>query len=323
MGTWQVLPVSGLLLLAASVGCGAEDATAVETDGGSTIPHDDSRASDERDTANGYELESDTDAIATADGEDDSAPSLSLDATTRETAATDQCVPKDWYTEESGCEANEICLGREGCYPLAGLVAGSCHWWQRTDVVVALRDTDAVYRGVSREWSGVVSALSSETLVLDADESEEPVVLDYHIGSYKLPIKVGEHIRLQWVIVQSFGTAQGFAIWSDADELLAVVDDGEFGSAWAKSYMPGGFEIRTEMAGCPVDADEYSATLRLALRFNAADEEGVVVPPGESATLAVNGEHRFTVVNAQAYRFIYALFSEAVPKISWIVLREP
>lgn len=281
--------VSGLCLLAGllgGTGCGGKSAAGADTDAAETS--------------------SDTDGMDIND----------------EAGVSGHCVPKTWDNEESGCAPDLICLGEEGCYPRAGLPDGSCVQPSTVNVRISLRGAEVPYGGfVEREWNGVVAAVSSETLELDADDITEAIVIDYDIGSYRLPVIVGDRIRLRWRITQPFGSAQGFAIWSSTGELLTVIDDGVFGSAWVQ--IPGGFAVRTEVAGCPVDSNEYSAIMRMAIRFMHEGADDIVVPPGESAIMTIDTGERFVVVNAHAERFIYMLVTDAVPKVSWIILRTP
>lgn len=236
--------------------------------------------------------------------------------------STGQCVRRDWYNEESGCTSDMICIGEQGCYPRAGLPDGSCDQPSTINIRVSLRGAEMPHGGYAdHEWNGIVLSVSSTTLELDADNVAEAVVVDYDIGAYQLPVVVGDRIRLRSRITQPFGVAQGFAIWSVAGDLLAVVDDGGYGSAWAE--IPGGFTVRTEIAGCPVKINDYSAVMRMAIRVMHEGADDLIVPPGEPGILTMVAGERFMVVNAYAEHFVYMLVTDTVPRVSWIILRAP
>lgn len=223
------------------------------------------------------------------------------------------------------CAAAEICLDAR-CYPRAGLPDSTCGSAPAIDIVLTLTGADPVDVGFGDfrlELAARVVSIDAHTLTLSTEGKS--VVIGYDIGSFRLPVAVDDDIAIVWREVRSFGAAHGLMLRDKGGHLLALVDDGQWGSAWyqrASVPLPEtGIHVATEHVGCPVEATFCAERIRTALRFSDESGAGVTVAPGSSGTFASAGM-TYRAINALAEEFVTVSCTDIGARVSWAVIAD-
>jgi len=160
---------------------------------------------------------------------------------------------------------------------------------------------------------------------------DQSITVSYTIAGLLLPVADGDELAVTLRQVQPFGTAHGLALLDTAGKLLALVDDGGFGSAWSSSLTsnpepaPGGFTVRQEPAGCTPQVAQCVFVEHQALRFSHMSGGEVVVPSGETRVLVTGDGAAYRVVNAVTESFTPrdgVSCTDLEPRAAWAILAE-
>lgn len=220
------------------------------------------------------------------------------------------------------CAANEVCLFRSGCYPREGMANSTCGALPVIPVKVEV-DPNILEGQLYRTalLAGTVTEITDRKLALDA--SGRSVSIEYDIGPHIIPVTIGEEIVVEILQYAPFNRATGLAVRSPAGELVALVDDGNYGSAWLSSAEPQaalhGITLTGESVGCPVRETQCVTSVPVGLRFSHGTN-GVLVPPGGEGALLV-GEAEYRAFNADVEEVAAFHCTDTAARAAWFVLK--
>ncbi len=219
--------------------------------------------------------------------------------------------------EGSGCASGEVCTSRQVCYPRAGLTPERCGSAAR--FLIELGPPSPIVQDNEREVTGRVSEHGPGRFTVES--SQGLVEFTYDIGVFRLPIEEGQQVTVIQRTLRGWIPTVGLAVLSDTGELLALVDDRGWGSAWGGGHGPIedlGVEVTTEPMGCAVIDAPCAFSVPLGLRFSHGDA-AVLVPPGQSREL-ITSIGTFIAVNAWAEDLAEVSCTDTGPLLAWALL---
>ena len=225
----------------------------------------------------------------------------------------------------SGCEDDAVCLTYGSvCYPRVGTSPERCGDAERFVIDLGGLDRNEG-QTITRRYSGVVRTHADGELTIETQGSApgESIAVSYAIGPHVLPVAVGDEVVMDLRWVAGWLTTRGLALWTNDGRLLALVDEGNFGSAWLSRSNTleerGGFDVATEPMGCAVRDDNFCAfSIPLGQRFTHG-QATVLVPPGQTAELTT-ADGTYQVINAWAEAFAELQCTDTAPTNAWAIL---
>lgn len=236
--------------------------------------------------------------------------------------------PASILTLLTGCDAktdsnaDEVCVDSLGdCFAVGG-TNPDCGSLPRLSVELQAQNIEVSLPDYRATKEGTVLANKSEVLTLGTAEGD--VTITYDLGGHPLPVQVGSEIRLTWSEYRGWILNRGFAIQSSEGGLIALVDDGKFGSAWVpyRDTSEFGFTVSPEMAGCALEDMSFYTTFRAGLKFEHSGGDRVLVLPGDNAVVDGGGGRLYRVFNADYEFMVEERATDLAPRQAWFILAE-
>lgn len=219
-------------------------------------------------------------------------------------------------------DADEVCVdGLGDCFTVEG-TNPACGSLPRLSVELQAQNIEVSLPNYRATLEGTVLVHESGDLTLATADGD--VTITYDLGGHPLPVQVGSEIRLTWSEYRGWILNRGFAIQSSEGGLIALADDGKFGSAWVpyRDTSEFGFTVSPEMAGCALEDMSFYTTFRAALKFEHLSGDRVLVLPGDNAVVDGGGGRLFRVFNADYEFIVEARATDLAPRQAWFILAE-
>lgn len=216
----------------------------------------------------------------------------------------------------------QACLEGSGdCFPVAG-TNPACGALPRSTVQLESQDIELKNGEYRARREGVVAAVDEGRLTLTTAEGD--VTITYDLAGHSIPTSVGDEVVLTWAQYRGWVLNTGLALHSRDGALLALADDGKFGSAWVPDGDTSefGVTIGAQMAGCALEDLTFYTAFRAAVRFVHSSGNEVLVLPGDNAVLDVGGETKYRVFNANYEFMVEARATDVAPRRAWFLLAE-
>lgn len=230
-------------------------------------------------------------------------------------------APRDCGAGRPECRSSEVCLDGYGCYPRGGWADSTCGPAVPIEIDIDLPGLGFQPGTNELELTGVVASVTTEGLRLAHDDGTTTTI-GVVLGQHRLPLTVGEQVHVLGRRVSSFGFATGVTITEPDGTLVALIDDGRWGSAWEPgSAMMAGFTIETEILGCALQKTFCYEFAPLGMRFSHRDGMSALALPGDAAPLTL-GAKKHTVINAFAEQPTNVQCTDIAPRRAWAILRD-